>query len=291
MNLNVSQLSQRKHQLDILKSISFDVSVGDIVGLVGRNGSGKTSLFKLIAGIEKSNSGTILFNGNPRKGIDERLGVLIGGNSLYGDLNANQNIDIIRRYYRLPKEIIPKIIDLAGLKEFAGRPIKYYSDGMKQRLSIGITCINNPSLVVLDEPLNGLDPESIVDVRNLIKHISQVNKTTFIISSHSLEEIGKIFNKLLILKNGRLILNESKQTLDSFRLSKALLSDFHVAKFLESLSQLNVFYQIQDGFFNILGREELLSQVKSSFPELVWTKDELASIEQVYLFVNNSLMA
>ncbi|MCE2957970.1 MAG: ABC transporter ATP-binding protein [Flammeovirgaceae bacterium] len=289
MNLKVSQLSLKKNQRDILKSISFEVSEGDIVGLVGRNGSGKTSLLKLIAGIQKSSIGTILINGSPKEGIDKRFGIFIGGNSLYGELNAKQNIDIIRRYYNLPKDIIPKIINLVSIEEFADRPVKYYSDGIKQRLSIAITCINNPSLVILDEPLNGLDPESAVKIRNLIKHINQTERTTFIISSHSLEEIDKVLNKLLILKDGELIFNEDKQALNSFKLFKAPVSDLQVNKLIEFLKQLSIFYRVNDGFLEVLCRGELSSTMGAYFSELSWTKDDLLSIEQLYLFVNNSI--
>ncbi len=139
---------------------------------------------------------------------------MLNPNALYDHLTGSENLDIMRLYYHLPKERIEKILALVGLSEEGNKLVRHYSSGMKQRLSIGIAFLHRPSLIILDEPFNALDPEAVVEVRQIIRKLSQEFQTTFLITSHSLADMEKILTKLLILKKGKLVYEASQAELE-----------------------------------------------------------------------------
>lgn len=203
--LKTINLTKKYKDFSALNNVSINVDKGDIYGLIGKNGAGKTTLFKLIMGLSKITSGDILINDNTN--LDEsrrKIGFMIGL-SFFPYLNAYQNLE----HYRIMKGIkdkkeierVLRIVDLWGVK----KPFKTFSMGMKQRLGIANALLGNPEIVILDEPINGLDPDGIKEIRKMIKKINEKDKTTFIISSHILSELDLIANKFGFIDHGILV--------------------------------------------------------------------------------------
>lgn len=205
---NIQNSKKKGNETFAVNNISLTLNKRDIYGLIGKNGAGKTTLFKLIMGLSKPTSGEILIEGskNERELMLGRnnIGFMISAN-FYSYLNPYQNIE----YYRKLKGIIdPKeterVLEIVGLKGVY-KPFKAFSLGMKQRLGLANALLGNPDIVILDEPINGLDPEGIQDIRNIITDMNKKSGITFIISSHILSELDLICNRFGIIDKGILI--------------------------------------------------------------------------------------
>lgn len=213
--LNVSNLSLTIGKFCLLNLPQFIVEKGEIVCIAGHNGAGKTSFLRCITQQEKRYLGSIeVFENTQRTLVLQKIGAMLDPNALYNHLTAYENIDIIRRYYNFGRNVIEETLSLVALTEEKNKIVHYFSAGMKQRLSLGIAFIHRPELVLLDEPFNTLDPEAISNTRHLIKQLNQKYGTTFIITSHSLEEINKILTRLIIFKKGKIVFDANKQQLE-----------------------------------------------------------------------------
>ncbi len=195
------QKSYGKHQ--VLKDVNLDVRKGDIFGLVGRNGAGKTTIFKVILGLSGYESGkvTIGEEGESLRKGRGKIGFLIGSN-FFGYMTGPENLE----YYRIMKGIhdkqeVERVLKLVGLEDAKG-PYKNYSLGMKQRLGIANAIMGNPEILILDEPTNGLDPQGIADVRELVQKLNSDYGMTVVISSHILGELQHTANRFGILQDG-----------------------------------------------------------------------------------------
>lgn len=180
----------------VLQGIDCELFQGEVVGLVGPNGSGKTTLMKALLGFIKIESGTILKN-------DKRLTGLIEQPGLYPFMTGLEHLEMFNQV-AAANDQIDILIDLLDLSKFINKKTKEYSLGMKQRLGIAISLLNDPDVVVLDEPMNGLDPYSIKLLRELILTYCEQG-TTFLVSSHLLNELEQIADRVLLLKEGKLI--------------------------------------------------------------------------------------
>ena len=193
----------------VLNGISLQVPYGSIYGFLGPNGAGKTTTLRLILGLLKKQKGDIkVFNksiGTERIEILKNLGSLIESPSLYGHLNATENLKILQTIYQCPKSRIAEVLKIVGLSNTGDKKTAKFSLGMKQRLSIAIAILHNPALLILDEPTNGLDPNGIIEIRELLKTLSTEHKMTIVISSHLLSEIEKMVTHLGIIHKGSLL--------------------------------------------------------------------------------------
>ncbi|MGE0246558.1 MAG: ABC transporter ATP-binding protein [Pyrinomonadaceae bacterium] len=193
----------------MLDSISLTVAEGSIYGFLGPNGAGKTTTLKLILGLLKKQQGEIRIFGTPlednRLEILRNLGSLIESPSLYGHLTAVENLEVLQRVYRSPKDGIAKVLDMVGLADTGRKKVHRFSLGMKQRLSIAIALLHKPKLLILDEPTNGLDPNGIIEMRELLRRLNQDRGITILISSHLLSEIEKLVNHVGIINKGKLL--------------------------------------------------------------------------------------
>ena len=208
---NLQKSYKKKRVLDI---DSLDIQEGAIYGLIGKNGAGKSTLMKLILGLVKKDAGTIKVFGQKvtpknQKEVNKNLGALIENPSFYDHLTGYENLEIICQLKGIKKEEISKTLDLVGLGNVGKKKAREYSLGMKQRLGIAMAFIGRPNLLILDEPINGLDPQGIEEMRNLFKDIVKNTSTSILISSHILDEIGKISSHIGILKDGKLTYNGS----------------------------------------------------------------------------------
>jgi len=193
----------------VLRKINLMVPKGSIYGFLGPNGAGKTTTLRLILGLLKRQTGSInVFNvpfDENRIEILNQTGSLIESPSLYSHLTAYENLNVLRKIYQCPESRINDVLELVGLSNTGKKKSGLFSLGMKQRLGIAIALLNNPSLLILDEPTNGLDPNGILEIRELLKRINAESGITIVISSHLLSEIEKLVSHVGIINNGAML--------------------------------------------------------------------------------------
>ena len=202
----------------LVENISFSANKGDIIGLVGPNGAGKTTIIKLILGVINLTDGKVLINGYDIQkdfvNAINKVGAIVENPDLYMYLSGYDNLKLIANNYRnITKERINEVIKIVGLEQRIKDKVSTYSLGMRQRLGIAEAIINNPELLILDEPTNGLDVEGIIEIRELIKELSSKG-IAILISSHNLTEIDNLCNRIIAIKNGKIIVNE---TIEEFK--------------------------------------------------------------------------
>jgi ABC-type multidrug transport system ATPase subunit len=220
---NLHFVFQREKML--LTGINLKIPKGAIYGFLGPNGAGKTTMMKLLLGLLKPAAGSIqLFGKNSNKEnvmVFSKIGALIEQPSLFEHLSGFDNLDITRRLKGLKKESIPKTLKTVELTAAAHKKVKAYSLGMKQRLGIALALLGDPELLILDEPVNGLDPAGMVEIRDLMIKINREKGTTIFISSHLLSEIEKIVSDISMLSTGQIVFTGTIQDLENKRTSQA----------------------------------------------------------------------
>lgn len=193
----------------ILDNISMKVKQGEIYGFLGANGAGKTSLMKTLYGIMKPTSGTVTMLGEKvnhnSHAVFSRIGSIIETPIFYENFDAVKNLELHCEYMEGGHERIQNTMSLLGLADVDNKPIKDFSLGMKQRLALARALITKPELLILDEPINGLDPQGIMEVRELLLQINQEYKTSILISSHILNELSKIADTIGVIEKGSMI--------------------------------------------------------------------------------------
>jgi ABC-type multidrug transport system ATPase subunit len=208
--VETKELTHRFSEKEIvLNTINLQIPKGSIYGFLGPNGAGKTTTLRLLLGLLKKQQGTISVFGQPfethRVDILRNVGSLIESPSIYGHLTASENLALLQKIYQCPKTRIAEVLDLVGLPDTGNKKARRFSLGMKQRLSIAIALLNNPQLLILDEPSNGLDPNGIIEMRALLKKLNQEQGITILISSHLLSEIEKLVTHIGIIHKGNMM--------------------------------------------------------------------------------------
>lgn len=203
--LSIDNLTKSYGRIHALQGLSLDINQGQVFGLLGPNGSGKTTTLGIILGIIRANKGIYAwFGGQYGPSVRTRLGAILETPNFYPYLNADDNLNIVRHIKRSGERDFDAILELVDLKKRRKSKFAAYSLGMRQRLAIAAAMVGDPEVLILDEPTNGLDPEGISDVRNIIVHIAEAGKT-IIMASHMLDEVEKICTHVAILKNGQLL--------------------------------------------------------------------------------------
>ena len=206
-----------KHQAAV-NNVSINVRRGEIYGLVGKNGAGKTTLLKMIGGLVSPTNGDISFmgySGKERRKVLSRIGILIEAPSLYSGMTAYDNLKLKCICTGVNKEgYIENLLKTVGLGEVGKKKVSQFSLGMKQRFGIAMALVGEPDLLLLDEPINGLDPQGIVEIRNTLLDLNKRKDITIIISSHILEELSKIATNFGFINNGELVKELSHSELD-----------------------------------------------------------------------------
>ena len=195
---------------EIIKGISFDIKEGEILGFIGSNGAGKTTTIKLIIGLQNFLRGHITINGyDIKKDFEkaiEKVGTIVENPDLYMYMSGYDNLKLVANLYKgINKSRIDEVVKLVGLENRIKDKVSKYSLGMRQRLGIAGAILHKPNLLILDEPTNGLDPEGIKQVRDLIAKLAKEEKMAVMISSHNLSEIENVCNKICIIKNGEIV--------------------------------------------------------------------------------------
>lgn len=207
--LEMKNISKKFGNRQVLKSISFSVEEGEIVGFVGPNGAGKTTTLKVLANLIFPDEGTVVIGGHDlfseREEALSCIGGIIENPGLYSFLSGRDNLNFIKNLRNVSEEKMDFIIEYIGLSSRINDTVKNYSLGMKQRLALGMSLLTDPKLLILDEPTNGLDPTGTIELRDLLKKLSKENKISVLISSHILSEIDRISDKVVFIKEGEII--------------------------------------------------------------------------------------
>lgn len=226
MSLEIKNISKKYGNQEALSNISFSLNKGDIVGFLGPNGAGKTTLMKIITSTLKQDSGEVTVFG--KSTISEEIetksviGYLAEHNPLYKEMNVIEYLQFIASLYKIKDfNIIENIISKTGLKNEKTKKIEALSKGYKQRVGIAASLIHNPKLLILDEPTTGLDPNQLVEIRNLITEIGK--DKIVLLSTHILQEIPKICNHIIIINKGKIVENIKMKELEK---SKINLEDY-----------------------------------------------------------------
>jgi len=207
--LKTQNLTKRYGGKPAVDDVSLTVQKGDIFGLIGQNGAGKTTFMRLITSLSRQDSGTVELFGETEPSrltvARSRMGSVIEAPALYENLTAHQNLEYYRRQRGInEKGRIDEVLKTVGLTDTGKKKFKNFSLGMKQRLGLAVAILSHPDFLILDEPTNGLDPTGIIEMRDLIKRLSQEG-ITMLISSHILSELALVANKYAIIHNGRLL--------------------------------------------------------------------------------------
>lgn len=215
--LKTKALTKQYGNHKAVNHVNVHIRKGSIYGFIGRNGAGKTTFLKMISGLASPTSGEIEmfgYSGKELNKIRTRIGCLVEEPGLYGNMSAYDNLKIKCKLLGVTRKgYIENILEHVGLSDARNKQVKKFSLGMKQRLGIGLALVGEPDLLVLDEPINGLDPQGIVEVRETLQQLNEKRDITIIISSHILEELSKIATDYGIIHNGTLLQELTREEL------------------------------------------------------------------------------
>lgn len=208
--LKCEKLNKKFGKKQILNDVSAEVFEGDILGFIGPNGAGKTTTIKLILGLQSITSGHVFINGfDIQKDFEKaiyKVGAIVENPDLYMYLSGYDNLKLVANMYQgIDQKRIEEVVTLVGLENRIKDKVSKYSLGMRQRLGIAQAILHRPNLLILDEPTNGLDPEGIKDLRNLLQKLAKKEKMAIFISSHNLSELESFCTKVCMIKNGTVI--------------------------------------------------------------------------------------
>lgn len=281
--LTVQNVTQKYGQTLALNNVSIQLKQGEIYGLVGNNGAGKTTLMRLITGQAVMQQGQIqLFGCRTEKELRDvrrRTGALIEAPGFFDDMTAEQNLEYFRRQFGIKnKEIIRETLEKVGLETTGQKRYKNFSLGMKQRLGIGLALLNTPEFLILDEPINGLDPSGIVEIRNTLLEIHRTG-VTILITSHILSELSNVATHYGFLNKGRLLEQVSAEKLLAKCRTYLDISVNDVrgmAELMRDKLRLSKFEIADEGHIHLYERMEEVSVISK---EAVLNGLELRSIE------------
>ncbi|NBH25038.1 ATP-binding cassette domain-containing protein [Lachnospiraceae bacterium] len=291
--LTTNALCKNYRHFKALNGLSMHVPKGAIYGFVGKNGAGKTTLIRLICGLQEPTSGNYSLYGvkNTEKKIREyrpRIGAVVETPSIYLNMTATENLKEQYRILGLPSfESIPELLKLVGLENTGRKKAKNFSLGMRQRLGIAIALCGDPDFLVLDEPVNGLDPQGIIEVRELILKLNRERQITVLISSHILDELSRLATHYGFIDKGHLLKEISARDLENVcrKCIRLEVSDMNV--FIRVMENLHLEYQVlSDTWADIFAKETItrlvLSLAKEGCEVLSLTeRDE--SLESYYI--------
>ncbi len=259
--LETNNLEKKYKNFKAISNFNMHLEKGAIYGLIGKNGAGKTTFIRIICGLQKPTKGTykiynVLNNNKNIINVRKRIGAIVETPSIYLDMTAIDNLKEQCKIIGLPGiNEIEEILKLVGLSETGNKKAKNFSLGMRQRLGIAIALIGHPDLLILDEPINGLDPEGIVELRELILKLNIEKGITFLISSHYLDELSKIATHYGFVSNGTIIKEISSAKLQNECKIKTQISVSNVKECVKYLEKMKMSYDVaSENIINIYGK-------------------------------------
>lgn len=283
-------LTRRYGQHVSVDHINLRVPKGKIYGFLGANGAGKTTTIRMLLSLIRGDEGSIRIMGQSlqrdREKILRNVGSLVEGPSYYGHLSAYKNLKIICKLLDLPEKDIDEFLEIVRLSPFARQTVKGYSLGMKQRLGIAQALIRRPKLLILDEPMNGLDPAGIQEIRNLMLSLCHQQGITIFLSSHILSEIQTIADEIGIIQNGRLIFQDSIQELEKKSPARLLIRTENQQEAFRVLSAAGADVVLQEGELLISLSDEMdqagVFNILQSF-SIQHMQELTVSLEEIFL--------
>ena len=234
---NLTKLYKNKRGIH---NINLDINRGEIFGFLGPNGAGKTTAMKIMTGLMRPDNGDVEINGfsitHEYTNAMRDVGCIIESVTPFPYLTGYENMTLCARFYGIDRERIEKCLEMTGILQYKNEKVRNYSLGMKQRIGISMAILQAPSIVILDEPLNGLDIEGMVEMRNLILRLAKENGSTFFISSHLIHDIELTCDKIGILHEGRLLRTE---TMDHILRNFSSLENFYLSEVDVSVNSAN----------------------------------------------------
>lgn len=257
--LTTNELTKTYGKYNAANEVSIHVERGGIYGLIGRNGAGKTTLMKMIGGLSHPTRGSFEIhgrNGETTKQMMPKVGILIEAPGLYPNMTAMQNLTTKAIALGIKdKQYLKSLLEEVGLSNTGKKKAKQFSLGMKQRLGIAMALVNKPELLILDEPINGLDPQGIAEMRSILHHLCYDKGITILISSHILDELSKVATQYGIIHEGRLLEEETKDELFSKCCERLELKTNNISKTLEVLNMMGFSkMEVKDDAINIYER-------------------------------------
>ena len=261
--LEVLGLKKRIGLKTIVEDITFDMRKGEIIGLLGPNGSGKTTIMRMMVGLTKMTKGDVYCFEKPlglgKTAMLKEVGAMIETPEFYNYMSGWSNLKQIARVCgkKVTRARMKELVEFVGLKKVIRKKVKTYSLGMRQRLGLAQALLNDPKVLILDEPVNGLDPQGVQDFRNKLKEIAATG-VSILISSHLLDEIEKVCDRVIVIEKGRIIADDKLENLVADEIIKTLMKTHDVEKTEILVRELGVRYELtNDGFvFENLDREE-----------------------------------
>ena len=248
--LETNNLEKRYGHFKALNNLNIHIPKGSIYGLIGKNGAGKTTLIRLLCGLQKPTLGEFTIYGisnNNRKifEVRKRIGGIIEIPSICLDMTAEDNLKEQYKIIGLPSfDNLQEILKLVGLENTGKKTAKHFSLGMKQRLGLAIALVGNPDILILDEPINGLDPEGIIEIRELILKLNKEKSITFLISSHYLDELSKIATCYGIIDKGKIIKEIDKKELEQNFSKRTQINVSNLNECVKYLEEKNLHYKV-----------------------------------------------
>lgn len=248
--LETENINKKYGQFNALNNLNMHIPKGAIYGLIGKNGAGKTTLIRIICGLQKVTSGNYTIYGisdNSRKIVEarKRLGGIVETPSICLDMTAEDNLKEQYKIIGLPSyDNLEEILKLVKLNDTGKKTAKHFSLGMKQRLGLAIALVGNPDLLILDEPINGLDPEGIIEIRELILRLNKEKGITFLISSHYLDELSKIATFYGIIDKGRIIKEIDKNELEQNFRKRTQITITNLKECVKYLEEKRLSYKV-----------------------------------------------
>ena len=291
--LEVLGVKKRIGLKTIVEDITFDMREGEIIGLLGPNGSGKTTIMRMMVGLTKKSKGDVYcFEkslGLGRTSMLKEVGAMIETPEFYNYMSGWANLKQIARVCgkKVTRARMKELVEFVGLKKVIRKKVKTYSLGMRQRLGLAQALLNDPKVLILDEPVNGLDPQGVQDFRNKLKEIAATG-VSILISSHLLDEIEKVCDRVIVIEKGKIIADDKLENLVADEVVKTLISTHDVEKTELLVRELGVRYELtKDGFvFENLSREEkarIITYLVTNNVELDTIRELTTSLEDRFL--------
>ena len=241
MSIEVQNISKSYGAQKALDNVSFSVKKGEIVGFLGPNGAGKSTLMKILTTYINADEGNALVNGNDvnenQKAVQLSVGYLAEHNPLYLDLYVREYLEFNADVYKVSKARVEEVIELTGLTPEKHKKIGQLSKGYRQRVGLATALLHNPDVLILDEPTTGLDPNQLVEIRNVIKNVGK-NKTVFL-STHIMQEVEAICDRVIIINNGKIVTDKKLDKLVSEVQEQIIEVEFDKAIETEMFSKLS----------------------------------------------------
>ena len=291
--IEAASLTKKYKNFKALDDLNLHVPVGSIYGLIGKNGAGKTTLIRLICGLQKVDTGEYYIYGikNTDKeilNVRSRIGAIVETPAIYENLSARDNIIEELTLLGSPTfDDIDELLELVGLSDVGAKKAGKFSLGMRQRLGIAIALAGNPDILILDEPINGLDPEGIIDIRELILKLNKEKNITILISSHYLDELSKIATHYGFVDKGKMKREISKDELINKMKHRIVLKVNDTKKFIPYLDSQNITYEIENdktiNIFSNIKIPKLISDLSKNNLEVIDVLEKSETLENYFL--------